>query len=146
MPNREVTWKNVWALVRARQEELRWTDKELQDACDISETTYRKGRLDGVPLSRPTKIARLESGLGWGAGSVAAVLAGGQPDVVAAPSAGGVSQPGGAQMEERLRAEIVAVDARVYGLERALHEQMEKMIDQLESLADRVEQVRRESS
>jgi transcriptional regulator with XRE-family HTH domain len=53
------------------------------------------------------------------------------------------------RMEEQLRAEIAEgderVDARVRALERSLHDQLGAMVAQLEGLASRLEQARRES-
>jgi hypothetical protein len=129
MPNREMTWDDVWAAGRARQEELQWTDKQLQEACDISETTYRKGRQDGVPLTRPTKIARLESGLGWERGAVAAVLAGGHP-VALDVRPGGVGNGGGVSRsdEGELRAEL-----------RDLRTLVERVLERLDLVDKRVD-------
>lgn len=81
MPNENTTWSTVWAAVRARQKELGWTDTQLHEQCNISDSVYRDGRNDGRPLKRPDKIASLEDGLGWQRGSVDAILGGGEPVV-----------------------------------------------------------------
>lgn len=81
MPNQTTTWASVWAAVRDRQRELRWTDAHLLKQCNISDTVYRNGRNKGIPLTRPDKVAGLEYGLGWQPGSVDAILGGGKPVV-----------------------------------------------------------------
>jgi hypothetical protein len=142
-------WRRLGEAVQARMRELGIADQaDLIRATRLSPPTV-KGILDGVPRSanaRAKTYQQLDDGLSWERGSTAAVLAGGAP-VAHDVKRGGVSSPGDAvaEMEERLRSEIGAVDARLRALEESLRLQLEAMVAPLEALADRLEQERRES-
>lgn len=89
-------WQRLSDRVQQRMRELGIADQaDLIRATRLSPPTV-KGILNGAPRSptvRPKTYLQLDDGLQWERGSMAAVLAGGEP--VAAPSAGGdVSSPG----------------------------------------------------
>lgn len=115
MPKKEQPWQRVWAAVGKRQEALGWTDAKLSERCNISQTTYSAGKLRGKAIQRADKIAGVEDGLGWARGSVAVLLAGGQPEVVD-PAEGGGPSPLGDDVRRRVEAleqGLAATDLRV---------------------------------
>jgi hypothetical protein len=139
-------WERLASYVteRMKVEKIR-TKAELRRRTGLSIPTIT-GILAGVPRNggdvSDDTLGKLDDGLRWGHDSSAAILAGGEP-TDAAPSAGGdVSLRDDARMEERLRAEIEAVDARVRAVESSLHAQLEAMVARL---AELVESLRREN-
>lgn len=132
---------------RMKTEKIR-TKAELRRRTGLSIPTVM-AILDGAPrggdMSDDT-LGKLDDGLRWGDGSSADILAGGEPVVLDAPSAGGDVSQLDARTAAQLRADIAAVNARVDGLEAALHAQTVAQVAQLEALADEVEQVLQEPS
>jgi hypothetical protein len=104
-------WQRLSARVQQRMRELGIADQaDLIRATRLSPPTV-KGILDGAPRSptvRPKTYQQLDDGLRWERGSMAAVLAGGEP--VVAQSAGGVNQP--LDEVEVLRRELIADASR----------------------------------
>lgn len=76
----QADWKRVHAAAVDRIAEMGVTLKAFYMRAGISETKFRQ-LADGEPIVRHDKIVSLERGLGWAAGSVERVLAGGSPRV-----------------------------------------------------------------
>jgi hypothetical protein len=72
-------WSHLGRLVRERRTELGLTQAEVQSAGGPSPATLYLIETGRHGSYRPQVLRRLERALGWRAGSVRAVLAGGQP-------------------------------------------------------------------
>ena len=77
-PGRE-NWSHLGGLVRERRTELGLTQAELQSVGGPSPATLYLIEAGRRGSYRPQVLRRLERALGWRAGSVRRVLAGGQP-------------------------------------------------------------------
>lgn len=71
---------------RALELDLTWT--EVADRSDMTEMNWRRIRSGAIALTKRS-MTRIERALDWQPGSVAKILAGGQPDPIAAPAPGG---------------------------------------------------------
>lgn len=72
-------WQRLAATVRERRYDLGLTQEQVRQAGGPSTATQR--HIEGAAQSHylPVILARLEAGLGWGRGSVRAILAGREP-------------------------------------------------------------------
>lgn len=139
-------WARVATYVNARMKDMVIDQAEITRRSGLSGPLVR-GIMRGAPRGEPRSVnlIRLSIALGWEPDSIDAILAGGEPEL-AEPSAGGVSPPDAlAEMEARLRQEYqagdAAVDARVRGFEARFEAQLASMVEQIEALADRLDQL-----
>lgn len=92
------THKRLGAAIDARIADLGWDYHEAADHAGISTETLAKARR-GQKVSRKT-LLRIEATLGWGEGSVDAILAGGDPRTTVRAIVHLPRWPGGPPIEE----------------------------------------------
>lgn len=112
MPDVPLPWQKVYAEVDARRIDLGLRWGELEDAADVSETTFRKMRASGTPLTNELKRRSLCRALKWPTNQLDRLLAG-EPPVETATEA---PEPPDALAE--IHAALQAANAKAEALAR----------------------------
>ncbi|MFF5004650.1 hypothetical protein ACFY3G_17685 [Streptomyces phaeochromogenes] len=100
--------------VERRITELALEYAEVARLAEISDETLSKIRKG--QKARGSTYRKLERALRWQQGSVAEILAGGQPTPIEASAANGPSSPSGLSQEEEVLRRVIAATAKELGL------------------------------
>lgn len=135
-------WKHVADRVNERMRHLSIDQAELVRRSGLSTPTVA-GIMNGAPRAEQPRAKGLWAicaALGWSQGSIADILAGGQPTVVGEPSAGGVSRPDDDVLRrvEQLERQMVDVSARMIDVIESWAEEQQAVVGKLEFPSQRV--------